>query len=634
MDLEEGRRPRRAVRSQLAAHPGLAPSQLEILARDESWRVRATLAQNPAIGAELVDRLVQDPHRRVRLRISRRADLTAEQLDRLAGDASPFVREHVACHPSTPAAALARLSTDPVPAVRYGVARHPACPAAVLHALAGDSSPSVALAVASHRGTPPDALARLLADTPPHGARIDESLRRVAAANPSTPSEALARLERMARTDRSWGRILAANPATPPKVLADLARDGEWDVQLAAAANPATPERARSRLLRSPWSSVRAAVAATTTDPLTQALLFEDLQPQVRFALAGNPNAGPELLRRLGGWNRHRLRGDDAWTLGRALANPALPADIVHTLLDQDDLPPWVLRTLCEHPACPAEQRDAALTWIALGGAGPGDPAFDPLTCDRNPDDAAEPLDAFFDRQAALVSEHAGAHPLWRVRARALARRPELPLTELRQVNRDERTEVRRLASRFRGTDDELDVLLGDADAPVRRQAAATRHTPAPTAPAAGFTPQRRPSGRVLVAVFVALAVAGAITNDTDRPPDASATDDEQRPFRAEVALSDGELSAVTAGGPFTATDVGVTIRAGAHPLSLEDVWVAVGERRWPCSPSEPTRVDARQQRSFTCATGASFVWTLTVRAREQDTGKPVSATIDSFDLE
>ena len=94
--------------------------------------------------------------------------------------------------------------------------------------------------------------------------------------------------------------------------------------------------------------------------------------------------------------------------------------------------PAWILRRAGENPACPQELSDQVLTWLALGGAGDSDPAFDPINCTGSPGEGGP---AWYLRQAATPDGYASAveHPLWRVRA-MLLRQPNGVRLSGRQV--------------------------------------------------------------------------------------------------------------------------------------------------------------------------------------------------------
>ena len=81
--------------------------------------------------------------------------------------------------------------------------------------------------------------------------------------------------------------------------------------------------------------------------------------------------------------------------------------------------PAWILRRVGDNPACPKELSDQVLTWLALGGAGDSDLAFDPIECTGSPEEGGP---AWYLRQAASPGRYASAsqHPLWLVRAMLL----------------------------------------------------------------------------------------------------------------------------------------------------------------------------------------------------------------------
>ncbi len=339
------------------------------------------------------------------------------------------------------------------------------------------------------------------------------------AADPGTAAATLETMRVHFASDRAVLRAIAGNPAAAPQTLDALARDtrlvdGLWDVQLAVASNPAAPESARKRLLGSPWHSVRAAATGrATTAPVQQAALAIAADAaMLRFALAGNPAAAPELLRLVATWSRRCFDGPDRWAAGVACSNPALPADVVGQLTALATLPPWVARRIAAHPACPPAQAERLRDAFDRGDLGPGDVWFDPVTCDRNPHDATQPLSVFLERYPP-VGEREVDHPLWPVRCRAVTR-SDRTFDELRQLARDAHTAVRLEVVRCRTLPvPELGVLAGDAD-PEIRWIAQQRLAATPGAVATLVPPGPQSTARVwarraaLAGVLVAAVIA------------------------------------------------------------------------------------------------------------------------------
>jgi hypothetical protein len=207
---------------------------------------------------------------------------------------------------------------------------------------------------------------------------------------------------------------LAASPRCPRALLALLARPGDrqWAVTAAAAANPWAGRRLLDRVTREGPARVR--LHAATNPALPEKIadrLLADRDRYVRAVAAGNPAASPQAL--------------------AALAVPMTE-------------PAWILRRVGENPACPKDVSDQVLTWLALGGAGDSDLAFDPIECTGSPEEGGP---AWYLRQAATRGGYASAseHPLWRVRA-MLLRQPNgvrLASDQVWALARDPRPEVR-----------------------------------------------------------------------------------------------------------------------------------------------------------------------------------------------
>jgi hypothetical protein len=211
--------------------------------------------------------------------------------------------------------------------------------------------------------------------------------------------------------------LIAASPRCPRALLAlhaQVTRSGgrQWAVTAAAAANP----RAGTRLL----------------DQVTR-----EEPPRVRLHAATNPALPGKIADRL-------LADPDRYVRGVAAGNPAASPRALAALAAPMTEPAWILRRVAENPACPQELSDQVLTWLALGGAGDSDLAFDPIECTGSPEEGGH---AWYLRQAATPGGYASAceHPLWRVRA-MLLRQPggvRLSGDEVWALACDPRPEVR-----------------------------------------------------------------------------------------------------------------------------------------------------------------------------------------------
>lgn len=118
-------------------------------------------------------------------------------------------------------------------------------------------------------------------------ARGDEDQRCGAAANPSTPPQALQHLARERNDNlRGW---LASNPALPAEVCAVLVKDGELGVRVTLSGNVALPPGLARQLAASPDELVRRALAANPAAPQdVLEALAADLDDSVRSSVASN----------------------------------------------------------------------------------------------------------------------------------------------------------------------------------------------------------------------------------------------------------------------------------------------------------------------------------------------------------
>jgi hypothetical protein len=132
------------------------------------------------------------------------------------------------------------------------------------------------------------------------GFEFDEPhIRRIVAANPSTPEQVLARL---AQDSLSLvRRHVAENPHTTVDVLSRLASDSEPDVRLAVVENIGTPPEILARLACDPDLDVRYGVAENPHIPMNiLATLARDDNPYIRCrALKTLRTLSPDLQSKL-----------------------------------------------------------------------------------------------------------------------------------------------------------------------------------------------------------------------------------------------------------------------------------------------------------------------------------------------
>lgn len=297
------------------------------------------------------------------------------------------------------------------------------------------------------------------------------------------------------------GRAIAANPSTPVWCLRRLAFR-QWDVAAEVAKNPRTPDSVLARLaVTSPTSqwAVRAAVATQPRTPpevLSRMALYS--APRLKIFVAANPNLPTKEVDRL-------LTDDDAYVRGVAAGNPSASPEALARLAQPMADRPWVLRAAAANPSCPQDVAEQVLTWLALGGAGNGDPRFDPISCDGHPGDTSMPIFTWY-REAARRA-NPDEHPLWRVRAVITMSLERIPTPMLGRLADDPRPEVRRSAARFKELSwGRLRDLRQDVDPGVRQVADRAmqnkRTNPTPTA-------RRRRTVRWVRAVLI----AGVITS-------------------------------------------------------------------------------------------------------------------------
>src|SRR5262249_53237762 len=147
---------------------------------------------------------------------------------------------------------------------------------------------------------------------------------------------------------------VVSNPSCPSSVLVDLAPKWPWSVRAAIAASPHAPPEVLARYIKD-----NAAVA---------------------FELAGNPTISTDVVSAL-------LHHRNEYVVGRAAAHPAAGAEELSALVATFDRSAWVLRAAASNPACPENVSAEVLTWIALGGTGSDNAAFDPVSCRGHPGD-------------------------------------------------------------------------------------------------------------------------------------------------------------------------------------------------------------------------------------------------------
>ncbi|MEU6805815.1 hypothetical protein [Streptomyces neyagawaensis] len=309
----------------LCRRTGLPAAVVDAFVTHPDWRMRASFAQSEGASAADRARLVDDTDRRVLLELAHGPTpyrAAAEPLPdavytRLLTAADPEVRGTAALSPSIPARVLAGHTGHDDPGVRTGVCRAwDALTPADREALLADPDAAVRAAAARRacRTDPAHTDGVLAAMTPVH--------RREILAGACLPR---ATAERLMDLDDPYDRqTLAGNPSLPPDLVARLAADPEHEVRRAVSARPELTEEQRAAVDH----SVRRSDALR---PLGWVLALDGDSDALRACAA----------------SAHR------WLRRSAAVHPALPADLVERLAEDED---FVVRLMiCEYqPDAPA----------------------------------------------------------------------------------------------------------------------------------------------------------------------------------------------------------------------------------------------------------------------------------------
>ncbi|EKX64670.1 hypothetical protein [Streptomyces ipomoeae] len=311
--------------SWLCNRAGLPAAVVDALVTHPDWRVRGEFAQSAdATGSDRA-RLVDDPERRVRLELAygpqpyrRLAEpLPDETYARLLSAPDRVVRETAAQSSSIPDRVLAEYAGHEDPWVRKGVCRTwDALDPAVREALLADPDAAVRLA-ANRQACRTDALL-----TDDVLAAVEGSERREALAGARLPRATAERL--MDDLDDPYDRqALASNPSLPSDLVARLAVDPEHDVRRQVSARPELTEEQRAAI----------DYEVKRTDALRPLPWVLELDAEALRPVAASA---------------HR------WLRRSAAVHPALPADLVERLAEDED---FVVRLMiCEYqPDAPAE---------------------------------------------------------------------------------------------------------------------------------------------------------------------------------------------------------------------------------------------------------------------------------------
>lgn len=308
---------------------------------------------------------------------------------------------------------------------------------------------------------------------------------------------------RRAGTRRERLREHARAPETGTAELVRLSRCRYWDVKRIVAARSDLPALGIIWSVHSSAWSVRAAIARRDDlVPKVTRALTADIPP-VRLVLAANSTIDTAAACLL-------VRDYDLYVSGVAAGNPQLTVEAIRAFAHGMRRPAWALRRAATNPTCPEDLQDEILTWLAIGGAGRGDPLFDPIACTGDPGDGTEMPYQWY-RDAIAGTGLPAHHPLWAARAGIRGLNLTLPHSQLHDLSVDEADDVRLAAARFKYRKT-LAVLATDEDEAVREQARLTL----------GNTPRRatvqRWPARAALGAFVVLALLRACTGLGDTP--------------------------------------------------------------------------------------------------------------------
>lgn len=400
--------------------------------------------------------------------------------------------------------------------------------------------------------------------------------------------------------DPQTARALAAHPQSPPLLLRLLARR-RWDVAAAVAGNSGCPRGLRGWLASSPRWAVQAAVAASPHTPAELlSSLVSDSAGRVRLYVAANRSAPGPVIDRL-------LADRNPYVRAVAAAHPAASPAALEELAAGLTQPAFVLRAAGANPACPDGLSEQILTWLALGGAGSADPLFDPVECTGHPGDTTITAQAWYFEQAS--SGLAETSALWRLRAVTIPATRRITIGA-RELTRDPRPEVRRVAARFINMPAGLLRELQQDGDPQTAQAAAASLTAATRSP---HLRRQRLRGRLWL-LGPLISVAGLIGTVTTSQTSAS------RPPVHPSALASGVRTYTVYGG---ATVTCAQLRSSGEGrqflVSFTNGSIAVDlripeARVWPggLPASQPVHVAANAHREFTVPASSGTV-TVTV---------------------
>ncbi|MCX5015293.1 hypothetical protein OG765_30710 [Streptomyces sp. NBC_00555] len=334
-----------------AGLPGLPDETLLSLTEDPDPRVRAAAIYSgswPRLRPEVRAAVEADPDPQVRQAVERATHVEVPlptTVEDFLAEADERRRRDAALTAPVDTALAALLATHEDSWLRDGAARNPHVPTALALALAADPEPSVRLAVSLRADVTEEQRTAIDYTVPvgrhPVPAWVEErfgdpdALREIAASShillrrgvtcaPELPADVIARL---AADDDYYVRLmLCENDHAPHELLVEMFADWNglsWGM-LAYRRNFVRPGLAR--FADDPNHRLRyAALFDPQAEPELVEGLSHDTDGMVRCHAAGDPRLpGPRLIELLGGDGMPRT----------AAANPALPAELMHQLLD------------------------------------------------------------------------------------------------------------------------------------------------------------------------------------------------------------------------------------------------------------------------------------------------------------
>lgn len=255
--------------------------------------VRAAVAENPSTPPDVLFQLSRDfPDEVARNPVL--PLLAIEVPDWLSRLSSGCVREVIRQGLiAPPEALLVQLSVASEDSLRRIAAADPRTPPSALASLAGDSSRSVPSELLGNPSLPLETWRRLMSDP---------GLFHEGARYPHAPADWL---RRMAAREERWVRAtVAAHRNLPADVLAQLAQDPDWSVRREIARRKDLPVHLVRALAGDAEVYVRGEIAGNSIAPPDLLPVFADDVHAVRNGLLGNPHTPPALRERILAMNR------------------------------------------------------------------------------------------------------------------------------------------------------------------------------------------------------------------------------------------------------------------------------------------------------------------------------------------